>query len=154
MTRTSKGELIFGFLTPIMGVIGFSIFMFAPIRTVGTTINDEPMMIQHVSAFSESNGNALSQYLLVYVIVFLLTLSVAASAAVHAASRTRAAAVVLWVSSTLLWIGTYADPEPFQIRYLGVLAVLGPYLVGAMACAFLASAIAIAVDARRRPGLA
>ena len=95
MTRISKGELIFGFLTPILGVIGFSIFMFAPIQTVGVTINEGPMVIQHMSIFSESNGNALSQYLLVHAIVFLLTLSVAASAAVHAATGTRAAAVVL-----------------------------------------------------------
>ena len=87
MTRVLHVELICGLLTPILGVIGFSIIMFVPIYTVGVTINHEPMVTQHMSAFSESNGNALSQYLLVYAIAFLLTLSVAASAAVRAASR-------------------------------------------------------------------
>lgn len=152
MARARSTELILGLLTPILGVIGFSIFMFAPIHTVGVSFLNRPTEIQHVSVFSESNGNAFSgSFLFEYAIVFLLTLVIATSAVVHATKRARAAAVVLGVSSALLWIGTYPNPQPSRISYIEVLAVIGPYLDGALACAVLATAIAIAVDVRDRP---
>ena len=106
MTHIFQVEVICGLLTPILAVIGFSIFMFAPIHTVYVSVNGAPGVAQHVSIFSQSNGNALSQYLLVYALVFVLTLIIAVCAVVHAMRRTRTAALILWVSSVLLWIGT------------------------------------------------
>jgi hypothetical protein len=164
VTRVVQVEFICGLLTPILAVIGFSIFMFAPIQTVFVSINGAPAAAQHTSIFSQSNGMALRQYLPIYALIFLLTLIIATSAAVHAIRRTRTAAIVLWVASVLLWIGTNATllqvgigtiryPLSLLLPILVGLRILGPYLAGAGACALLACAGAIVVDARRRLSL-
>jgi len=158
MTRASRCELILGVLTPILAVLGVSILLFAPRYTVNAprSPHDEgPVVTQQLSAAYLSHGTIFSQYLLAYAGVVFLTLLIAASAVVHARTQARAAVVVLWIASALLWIGTYPispeDPLLRQTSYIGMLDFIGSFLGGALASAFLACAIAIAVDVRRRP---
>jgi hypothetical protein len=151
MTRASRCEFILGVLTPILAVIGVMFLLFAPLYTVNAPNNEGTVVAQHLSASYLSHGNIFSQYIPLYAGVFLLTLVIATSAVVHARTQARAAAVVLWISSALLWIGTYPISGLWQTSYFGVLGLIGSFLGVALASAFLACAIAIAVDVRRHP---
>ena len=145
MTRMQRAESIFGIFSAIAGAVGFALYMLLPRFQRTYVRSGEPAL---VSLFHTGFGSRLIHHFVWYLPFLLVVLLIAIGALLHAMRRSRQMALLLWVATGLLWVGTY--PSFVYDIFIEHVYDLNSFLIVSVAMSFLASALAVGVEIQHR----
>ncbi|MGO8950924.1 MAG: hypothetical protein ACLQUY_25375 [Ktedonobacterales bacterium] len=151
MTYLPRAEAILGVVAAGAGVIGFAIFVFAPIHVLYKcgVINDRCILL-YQSLFQASRGTILTAFVGWYVLFFVLLLLIALSAVRHAGNRSVYLVVVLSLATAVLASEISLTVLNSHLLHLTSGLALGVFVVGSAASACLASALAVGREIKQR----